>query len=94
MKVVLKEGQIYEYNGEDLKIYGKNIIEVVAEDNLVVALDNKGRIHEFKHGRKIKSYGTGLITIQLINGVVIGNDIFNFRNEYIDGIKNRSFLLK
>jgi hypothetical protein len=94
MKIVLNDGQIYEYDGNNIRVYGNNIVEAHAEDNVVVALDTKGRVHEYQNGKKVKSYGTGLIKIQLKNGVVIGNDINNFCNEYVDGMKSRSYLLK
>jgi hypothetical protein len=94
MKIVLKDGQILESDGNKMKVYGNNIVEAHIEDSTVVALDNKGRVHEYRNGIKIKSYGSGLVKIEVQNGVVIGNDINNFRNEYVDGMKNRSYLLK
>jgi hypothetical protein len=94
MRIVVKDGQIFEYDGDIFRIYGSNIVEAVADENIVVALDIKGRVHEYSNGKKVKSYGTGLVKIQLRNGVVIGNDIHNFCNEYVDGMKNRSYLMK
>jgi hypothetical protein len=92
MKIIIKDGQIFEYDGNDIRIYGNNIIEAMADDDIIVALDKKGRVHEYKNGKKIKSYGTGLVNIQLINGVVIGKDIYNYLIEYVDGMKSRSYL--
>jgi hypothetical protein len=94
MKIFLKDGQIIEYNGKAVKTYGNNIVEAHFEDSTVVALDNKGRVHEYKNGKKIRSYGTGLVKIEVKNGIVIGNDINNFRNEYVEGLKSRSYLVK
>jgi hypothetical protein len=94
MKVMIKNGQILEYDGENIRKYGNNMVEAVAEDSMVIALDNKGRVHEYRNGKKVKSYGTGLVKIQVKNGVVIGNDANNFINEYVDGMKSRSYLLE
>jgi hypothetical protein len=91
MKVIIKDGKIFEYDGENIKSYGNNFIEAIANDDLVIALDKNGRVHEYRNGKKIKSYGIDLIKITLKNGIVIGNDKNNFCYEFIDGLKNRTY---
>jgi hypothetical protein len=94
MKITIKNGQVLEYDGENIKTYGNNFVEAVADGDIVVALDKRGRVHEYRNGKKIKSYGIDLVKIQLKNGVVIGNDKNNFCFEFVDGMKSRSYMMK
>jgi hypothetical protein len=94
MKITLKEGHIFHYDGDSIKVYGSNLVHFVLDDDVVVALDNKGRVHEYRNGIKIKSYGNDLVNIRLKNGVVIANDRNNYCYEFVDGLKHRSYMLK
>ena len=93
--IVLKDGKIYEYNGELLTaFYGNGFVAVDTDGKIVAALDENGTIHEFRNRQEVKTYGKDLLNVHVRNGRVFGTDKLGYNHEYVNGVKRVSFYFK